>query len=63
MMIMRETVIMKKRASDISLNKYQVLPKCTLCYKTVKSFFYAHSIGKHDKLHFELGIGSVLSET
>ena len=32
-------------------------------YKTVKSFFYAHSIGKHDKLHFELGLGSVLSET
>ena len=46
-MIMRETVVMEKRESDISLNKYQVLPKCTLCYKIVKSFFQEHSIGVH----------------
>jgi hypothetical protein len=32
-------------------------------YNTVKSFFYAHSILRLDKLHSELGIGSVLSGT
>jgi len=32
-------------------------------YKIVKSFFYAHSISRHDKLHSEFRIGSVLSET
>lgn len=45
--IMTETVVMKKRETNISLNKYQVLPKYTLCYKIVKSFFQEHSIGVH----------------
>jgi hypothetical protein len=31
-------------------------------YKTLKSFFDAHSIGRHDKLNSELGIGSFWSE-
>jgi len=46
-MIMREMVVMKKRETNVSLNKYQVLPKYTLCYKIVKSFFQEHSIGVH----------------
>jgi len=46
-MIMREKVIMKKRETNISLNKYQVFPKYTRCYKIVKSFFQEHSFGVH----------------
>lgn len=46
-MIMREMVVMKKRETNISLNKYQVLPKYTMCYKIVKSFFQEHSLGVH----------------
>ena len=44
-MIMRETVLIKKRETNISLNKYQVFPKYTLCYKIVKSVFQENSIG------------------
>jgi hypothetical protein len=46
-MMEREMVVMKKRETNISLNKYQVLPKYTLCYKIVKSFFQKHSIAVH----------------
>jgi len=46
-MMERETVVMKKRETNISLNKYQVLPRYTLCYKIVKSFFQKHSIVVH----------------
>jgi hypothetical protein len=48
-----------KREMKMTLNQCQVLPKCMLLTKTVKSFFYPYTISQHDEqnvLNLELAL-------
>jgi hypothetical protein len=59
---------MLRRMPVSDLNTSDLVPvtgfaETIAAYKTVKSFFYAHSIGGQNKQHFKAGIGAFLSDT
>jgi hypothetical protein len=53
----------RRKMETYALERVMSCVETCAAYKTVKSFFCAHSIGRLDKLHSELGIGTVLFET